>query len=60
MIGQPLGHYKIVEKLSASGMGEVYRPGDTTLKGQVAVEVLPPDPALGQSRFPHSVLPCGT
>jgi serine/threonine protein kinase len=51
MIGETLSHYKILDKLGAGGMGEVYLAEDTTLKRQVALKVLPPDLAASQERL---------
>lgn len=50
MVGQTILHYRLVEKLGAGGMGEIYKAEDTRLQRMVAVKALSPRLAADQER----------
>jgi len=53
LVGSELGHYRIVEKIGAGGMGEVYRARDEHLARDVAIKVLPPGTLSDESARKH-------
>jgi serine/threonine protein kinase/tetratricopeptide (TPR) repeat protein len=42
IVGQVLGHYRVLEQIGAGGMGQVFRASDEQLERDVAIKVLPP------------------
>ena len=53
LLGQTLGHHRIVQKIGAGGMGEVFCARDEHLARDVAIKVLPPGTLTDESARKH-------
>ena len=51
LVGQQLGHYKIIRELGRGGMGEVYLGEDTNLVRKVGLKILPFDVLTNPDRL---------
>jgi len=51
MIGKPLNHYRILERLGSGAMGHVYKAEDLQLERLVALKMLPKDMEADPSRL---------
>jgi eukaryotic-like serine/threonine-protein kinase len=49
--GAVISHYRVISRIGAGGMGEVYLAQDTTLERTVALKILPADVAGSEQRM---------
>ena len=56
MVSSSISHYRVIKKLGAGGMGEVYLAEDINLERQVALKVLPSDVADDEDHVRRFVL----
>jgi eukaryotic-like serine/threonine-protein kinase len=49
--GDVISHYRVLSRIGAGGMGEVYLAQDTTLERTVALKILPADVASSEQRM---------
>jgi serine/threonine protein kinase/Tol biopolymer transport system component len=49
--GAVISHYRVLSRIGAGGMGEVYLAQDTTLERTVALKILPADVAASEQRM---------
>ncbi|MCM3871636.1 MAG: protein kinase [Pyrinomonadaceae bacterium] len=49
--GDVISHYRVLSRIGAGGMGEVYLAQDTTLERTVALKILPADMAASEQRM---------
>lgn len=53
LVGQRLGHYRIIEQIGSGGMGMVYRAHDEHLDREIAIKVLRPGALADESSRKH-------